>query len=162
MQTKQELRDMTCCFTGHRDLPEQSRTRIAAELEKTVVELIQQGYRYFGAGGARGFDALAAQTILNLRARYPAIKLILVLPCHNQTKKWSMKDKEEHEYLKTWANKVVYTSQEYTPDCMHKRNRHLVDHSSVCVCYLNKDGGGTDYTVGYARLKGLEVINLAV
>ena len=44
---------------------------------------------------------------------------------------------------------------------MHKRNRHLVDNSSVCVCYLAKDSGGTDYTVGYARLKGLKVINLA-
>ena len=162
MRTKQELRDMTCCFTGHRDISEQDRRRITAKLEKTVTELIQQGYLYFGEGGARGFDALAAQTILNLRARYPGIKLILVLPCHNQTKKWNTKDKEEHEYLKTLANKVVYTSQEYAPDCMHKRNRHLVDNSSVCVCYLNKDGGGTDYTVGYARLKVLKVINLAV
>ncbi len=50
------MREQTCCFTGHRDIPEQSRTRIAAGLEKTVIELIQQGYRYFGAGGARGFD----------------------------------------------------------------------------------------------------------
>ena len=115
MRTKQELRDMTCCFTGHRDISEQDRRRITAKLEKTVTELIQQGYLYFGAGGARGFDALAAQTILNLRARYPGIKLILVPPCHSQTKKWGVKDKEEHEYLKTWANKVVYTSQEYTP-----------------------------------------------
>lgn len=53
------------------------------------------------------------------------------------------------------------TQEEYSDGCMHRRNRHLVDNSSVCVCYLNKDGGETDYTVGYARLKGLEAINLA-
>lgn len=68
---------------------------------------------------------------------------------------------EEYERIKAQADKVVYTSQEYTRDCFHKRNRHLVDHSSVCVCYLTKTTGGTDYTVSYARLKGLEVLNVA-
>ena len=57
---------------------------------------------------------------------------------------------------------MVYTSQEYTKGCMHKRNRHLVDHSSVCVCYLTKKDGGTAYTVDYAERQGLEVINLAL
>lgn len=156
-----DMREMTCCFTGHRELPPRDKKRIAAELEKTVVSLIQRGFLYFGAGGARGFDALAAQTVLNLRAQYPAIKLILVLPCRNQAKGWSAKDVEEHEHIKAWADKVVYTAQEYTPGCMHKRNRHLVDNSSVCVCYLTKATGGTDYTVSYARLNGLEVINVA-
>ena len=48
-----------------------------------------------------------------------------------------------------------------TQGCMYKRNRHLVDHSGVCVCYLTKDSGGTTYTVRYARAHGLEIINLA-
>ena len=43
---------------------------------------------------------------------------------------------------------------------MFKRNRHLVDNSSVCVCYLTKDSGGTAYTVRYAKEKGLEIVNL--
>lgn len=46
----------TCCFTGHRYLPENQRTEIAEKLEKTIVTLIHNGYRYFGAGGALGFD----------------------------------------------------------------------------------------------------------
>ena len=32
---------------------------------------------------------------------------------------------------------------------------------SVCVCYLNRESGGTAYTVRYAKRKGLEIINLA-
>ncbi len=56
---------------------------------------------------------------------------------------------------------MVYTSQEYTKGCMFKRNRHLVDNSSVCICYLTKNNGGTAYTVDYAEKQGLEVINLA-
>ena len=43
---------------------------------------------------------------------------------------------------------------------MHKRNRHLVDNSSVCVCYLNRESGGTAYTVRYAKEKGLEIVNI--
>ena len=54
-----------------------------------------------------------------------------------------------------------YVSREYTPDCMHRRNRHLVDHSGTCICYLTKTSGGTAYTVDYARRKRLRIINLA-
>ena len=59
------------------------------------------------------------------------------------------------------ADKVVYISQDYTPDCTFQRNRHLVDNSSVCICYLTKHTGGTAYTVNYAKKKGCRVINLA-
>ncbi len=68
---------------------------------------------------------------------------------------------EEYERIKSQADKVVYVSQEYTKDCMFKRNRHLVDNSSVCICYKIKDSGGTAYTVSYAKEQGLEVINIA-
>ena len=155
------MREQTCCFTGRRELPPQELDQIVEGLKTTIAALITKGIRYFGAGGALGFDVLAARTVLNLRRQYPHIRLILVLPCHSHTIKWAAKDIAEYEQIRTQANKVVYTAQEYYSGCMHKRNRHLVDNSSVCVCYLTKDGGGTDYTVGYARLKGLEVINLA-
>lgn len=63
--------------------------------------------------------------------------------------------------IKQKADKVVYTSQEYTRGCMHKRNRHLVDNSSACISYLTENKGGTFYTVNYAKSKGIEVINIA-
>ena len=44
---------------------------------------------------------------------------------------------------------------------MLKRNRHLVDNSSVCICYLTESTGGTAYTVEYARKSGLTIVNLA-
>lgn len=155
------VRDYTCCFTGHRALPPEERGAIAYQLEQTVIMLIQAGIRFFGAGGARGFDTLAAQTILKLRRKYPHIKLILVLPCLSQTQGWRDEDIKVYESIKTAADKVTYTSEKYTQGCMHKRNRHLVDHSSICVCYLTEDRGGTAYMVNYAKKQGLKVINLA-
>lgn len=108
-----------------------------------------------------GFDTLAAQTVLKLKETYPQIKLILVLPCLTQTRGWKETDVKEYERIKSLADKVVYTSQEYTRGCMFKRNRHLVDFSSLCIAYLTKDEGGTAYTVKYAKQNGLNIINLA-
>lgn len=157
------MREKTCCFTGHRELPTGwDRWKLSAKLKKTIVEQINNGIQFFGAGGALGFDTLAAQTVLKLKKAYPDIKLILVLPCRDQAAKWPAADVEEYERIKSKADKVVYTSEKYFNGCMHKRNRRLVDNSSVCICYLTKPTGGTYYTVNYARERGLEVINVAL
>lgn len=155
------IREQTCCFTGHRDLPPNESAIIGHRLEQALRELILSGVRFFGAGGALGFDTLAAQTVLSLRQEYPHIRLILVLPCLSQTRGWRPKDVEVYEAIKKQADKVTYTAREYTKGCMHRRNRHLVDCSGTCVCYLKRDTGGTAYTVRYAREQGLRVINLA-
>ena len=160
MKEASKTREETCCFTGHRKIPEEEREQLARRLEATVEELIRAGVRYFGAGGALGFDTLAAQTILKLRAQYSQVKLILVLPCETQTRGWPEENVRIYEEIKKAADKVRYTSVEYTRGCMHKRNRHLVDHSGVCVAYLTESRGGTAYTVDYARKNGVPVINL--
>ena len=153
-------RMQTCCFTGHRELPPEEQAEIANRLECVISAQYQKGIRYYGAGGALGFDALAARTVIRLRESCPDMKLILVLPCLTQTRGWRPEDVAEYERIKAQADKVVYTAQQYTRGCMHRRNRHLVDNSGVCVCYLNRDSGGTAYTVRYAKEKGLEIVNL--
>lgn len=156
------IKEKTECFTGHRKIPTLAKRRIAKRLEETVSEAINSGYRYFGCGGALGFDTLAAQTVLRLREANPEIRLILVLPCRDQTRGWDERDIEEYERIKQAADKVTYTAEKYYNGCMQKRNRHLVDYSSLCICYLTEQSGGTAYTVNYARVHGLKVINTAI
>ena len=67
--------ERTCCFSGHRELPIGGREQLAEKLEDTITGLIDRGIRFYGAGGARGWDTLAAQTVLRLKGRYPHIKL---------------------------------------------------------------------------------------
>lgn len=155
------MKEKTCCFTGHRNIPSGQYQKIFAKTEEMIESLIIKGYLYFGAGGALGFDTIAAFAVLKLKERYPDIRLILVLPCLSQTRGWAQEDIEIYEDIKQKADKVVYTSQEYIRGCMHKRNRHLVDNSSACISYLTEEKGGTFYTVSYARSKGIEVINIA-
>ena len=155
------MRSRTCCFSGHRNLPRDDLEKIATKTKEAIVSSIHDGYCYFGTGGALGFDTLAAKTVLLLKARYPEIKLILVLPCKDQTARWSAEDIAEYEIIKTRADKVVYVSEHYYNGCMQKRNRHLVDNSSLCICYLSSNTGGTAYTVDYAKRVGCRIINLA-
>ncbi len=107
------------------------------------------------------FDTLAAQTVLRLKAELPHIKLILIFPCISQTRGWKEQDIQVYEEIKKQADKTVYVSKEYTRSCMFQRNRHLVDNSGSCVCYLTRATGGTAYTIDEAEQQGLRIINLA-
>lgn len=156
------IKKFTVCFTGHRKIKQEQFDIIFQQLEKTLEKVIKKGYRYFEIGGALGFDTIAAETVLKLKYKYPYIKLILVLPCMTQTRGWKEKDIDIYENIKQQADKVVYISKEYTRGCMHKRNRYLIDNSSLCICYPTKFSGGTAYTVNYAINKGLDVINIAI
>ena len=163
MNKLDEMREHTVCFTGHRQMIE-SVSQIECRVERTVEKLINNGYRYFGADGARGFDALASETVLKLKATYPQIHLILVLPFDEQyshERNWTRAEIEQYQSLKERASKIVVLADEYRPGIYYRRNRHLVDHSSVCVAYMTKANGGTSYTVNYARVKDLEVVNTA-
>jgi len=155
------LKDKTCCFTGHRDISNSILPQLRSQINKVVTALIESGICFFGAGGAIGFDTLAAETVLNLRDKYPHVKLILVLPCPEQADRWSREAMLRYEQIKKSADKIVYTSECYTSDCMFRRNRHLVDGSSVCISYCTRNIGGTAYTVRYALQCGLRVISLS-
>lgn len=86
MKNKEYLRNQVCCFTGHRHIPEEYYETLKQQLRQEIENLILKGVCYFGAGGALGFDTLAALTVLELKQQYPLIKLILVLPCPKQAK----------------------------------------------------------------------------
>jgi len=82
------MKDQTCCFTGHRRIPASEYNALDQRLEAEIEHLIHQGVRYFGAGGAMGFDTMAAFAVLRLRILHPHIRLILVLPCKTQARGW--------------------------------------------------------------------------
>lgn len=62
--------------------------------------------------------------------------------------------------IKSRADKVKVFAPHYYNECMQKRNRHLVDCSSACVCFLTKHEGGTAYTVESAKQKDLDITNV--
>lgn len=154
------MQEKCVCFTGHRHIPAENRKEILKTLAHTVGELYLKGYRTFCAGGALGFDTLAAAVVLLLRKKRPDTRLHLILPCPDQTKGWPQKDVEMYEAIKKEADEITVVSPRYERGCMHERNRRLVDNSAVCVAYMTRQSGGTAYTVAYAEKQGLEIINI--
>ena len=61
------MRKHTCCFSGHRRIANGDLFIVKQKLMEAITSAIEDGYIYFGAGGALGFDTLAAQTVLELK-----------------------------------------------------------------------------------------------
>lgn len=149
------------CFSGHRHIQD-NPNELKNQLKSEVLNLIEQGVIFFGAGGALGFDMLAEETVLELKKIYTQIKLILVLPCppEQQTLKWNDDQKQRYFNILKQADKVRVLSPIYTDSCMFERNRHLINNSAHLICYLRKKQGGTAFTVKYAENQRLNIIKL--
>ena len=79
-------KEKTCCFTGHRKIPAGQYEEIKKHLEFELTQLIHQNVCTFLVDGTLGFDIMKALTVLKLKEHFPYIRLILMLPCKNQTK----------------------------------------------------------------------------
>ena len=156
------LRDATACFTGHRQLAASRLPDLVKRLDLILEELYRRGYRRFFSGGALGFDVLAADRVIHLRRNHPDVKLILALPCSTQSRGWNAAECRQYEQILYAADETRVLSQDYYEGCMHVRNRHMVDRSSFCICYLEKTKGGTVSTVAYASQSGVPLLNLAM
>lgn len=157
-----EMKQKTCCFTGHRNIPVEEEFVVFERLDRYIKALIKKGVKYFGVGGAIGFDTLAAQHLLFLRdVERLDIKVILVCPFMGFTDRWSEKQKQCFDSMLHKFDKVIYKEETPSRAAYLSRNRHLVDGSAYCIAYCTRDYGGTAYTVRYAMKNGITVLNTA-
>lgn len=152
-------KNITCFFTGNREIPQNEYDNLAKNTEKAIRDMRSRGYENFIAGGALGFDTLAAKTVLSLRGEL-GIKLYMVLPCADQAKYFSPSQLDEYEQLKSKADGVYVMYEKYVRGCMHARNRKMANNSTACIAYDHKPTGGTKYTVDYAKKRGIYIIYL--
>lgn len=160
---------ISCSFTGHRILSPAEKQRLLPQLKSTILYLISQGVREFHCGGAMGFDTLAASVVFDVSREHEGIRLILEIPYEKQAEKWSDDDKRFYDFLKNKAHEINIhgnnpKNREEAVKLLLARNRIMIDKSYYCVCYLKDEtakSGGTAYTVNYARLHDLQIINLA-
>lgn len=151
-----------CCFTGHRKIEGRYVVSLNEAIKQRLEELIAEGYTVFRAGGAIGFDTMAALNVLLMRKKYGFVRLELYLPCRDQDKMWNDSDKRIYDFVLKNADSITYVSESYSPYCMFKRNRALVDGSELCLafCKSSSSSGGSVYTVNYAKEKGVKCENL--
>ena len=159
----------TAAFTGHRpeklpwgtDEGSAEARAFKLHLKETLTELIATGCIDFLSGAARGFDTIAAETVLELREEFPWVSLTLVLPFDKQADKWDEMDRARWNHLIENANHVLHLAGSYDKGCMRRRNRYLVDHSALLIAAYNGDEqSGTAMTLAYAAEQNRTVIRI--
>ena len=151
----------TCFFTGHRVIGVEDRATIKKQLEQEIVKAIAGEVSVFIAGGAVGFDMIAAETVLRLKKEYP-IQLSLYLPCKNHDILWNEGERLRLEYIKSMADEIYYvTHEEYKDGCMKKRNMAMVEASDMCIAYIKSNHSGTAQTLKMAEEKNLKIVKIA-
>lgn len=149
------IEENTVAFTGHRAVKKDFNIE---DLIYTVESLIIGGKDTFLIGMAIGFDTICFETLLKLKKSYPQIKIVACIPCENQSKSWNFAQKIKYNYLLEKADEKIILGKEYSPNAMLKRNRFMVDNSSVLVAYIYKTVGGSYYTAKYAVENDKEII----
>ncbi len=132
---------------------------LRAVLAEQIAMLVNAGFTQFLSGMAEAVDTWCALSVLDLREKYPTIKLHCILPCKEQADKWSVSSQDLYHSILERADSIVYVSRTYYKICMLDRNRFLVDHAAALLAVYNGERrGGTAATVRYAQKMGLEII----
>lgn len=148
----------SCSFSGHRLVGNDLDKALLARVTENLI--IYQKTQIFYCGMAQGFDLIAAETVLNLKKKYSHIQLIACVPHQGQSVYFSSKDKIAYKNILSRCDEVKVFSDYYFNGCMQLRDRYMVDHSDVLVCFLRENSGGTYYTVNYAKKNGKAVIEI--
>ena len=148
--------EYTVCVSGHRSV---DNTLDKKRVREVFIKLIESGKDTFLVGMAVGFDTLCFNILEDIK-KESNIRIIACIPCETQSKNFSLEQKKEYERMLLVADEKVYVSKEYTPYCMFKRNKFMVDNSCVLVCYLRKPKGGTFNTYKYAQNVDKPIINV--
>jgi len=158
----------TACCSGYRPekLPwgyDESDAR-CRELKRRLFHIVEalyhSGRRRFICGMARGVDTYFCEAALTLRDIHADVYVEAAIPCRTQANGWSAEQRARYFALLARCDAETYISHEYTRDCMMRRNRYMVDSSSVIVTVFDGHHGGTMATRNYAVRQGLDVIEL--
>ena len=143
-----------CCFTGHRPqkLPWGSNEwdwRCVALKERILLlirELYREGYRHFITGMALGIDTYCCEMVLRLKEEHNDVVLEAALPCRDQDRNWSRKDKERYRRLVAQCDLQTLVQEEYT-----RGQPGGVRHGRLRRHVLRRHTGDADLCLGAAE-----------
>ena len=111
---------------------------------------------------AQGCDLYFCESVLRLREVHPEVTLEAAIPCPGQDSSWPPAQRERYARLVAACDYETVVSAQYTPGCMHRRDRYMVDRASLLIAAFDGTPGGTRYTVAYAMSRGVPVVDLPI
>jgi len=163
------MKNTTLCFSGHRSekLPKNKveTTVLKQNLYNKIDNAIYDGYDTFLFGACYGFDLICAEQVLIrkqiIKPTDPMIiNLIAIVPFEEQAAKWNEHDRTIYFDILSKCDDIITLNKHFKVGCYYERNRYMIDNSSKLICYYNGSGGGTGYTVAYAKKQSKPIINL--
>lgn len=159
------MREKTACFTGHRpeklpgygELNSPVLSVVKSMLYYQIYQSVEDGYEYFISGLARGVDIWAAQYVIEIKKKFPGIKLICAKPFEEHGKQFKGEDLWNLRNILADADDVICVTREYTKNCYKLRNYYMVDHSSKLIAVVDNYKSGTGQTISYANKQGIDV-----
>ena len=156
-----------CAFTGHRVQKlglnrENGGNLLRQKLRDAVLAVYESGIRHFICGMAQGCDMYFAETVLALKAVHPDIVLEAAVPFPGQADRWSEPLRRHYEYLLSRCDLRTVLQREFTPSCMMRRNRYMVDRADVLIAVYNGSPGGTRNTLLYAMRRGVRIVEITL
>lgn len=163
-------RGESCCFSGHRPnrLPwgnwedDPRCLELKYELARNLEQVYAQGYRHFICGMAIGCDMYFAEAVLALQEIHPDVSLEAAIPCSSQAEAWSKEQQERYNGLLSRCDTCHLVQEKYSPGCMQRRNKYMVDSSSLLLACFAGLPGGTMNTILYARRSGVETLIISI
>lgn len=163
--------EKTCCFTGHRpsklpwreDEGDPRCLALKAEIRAHIEAAYQAGYRHFICGMALGCDLYFCQAALDLRdGPCPELIVEAAVPCPTQADSWSAAHRAHYQALLARCDWESLVQNHYDRGCMMRRNRYMVDRSSLVIAAFDASPGGTQNTLAYAMSRGVrtDIIDL--
>ena len=137
---------MAVTFFGHRDSP----LSIKPILENAVCALLSEGERDFYVGDSGAFDRMALSAVKSLKTQYPYVNLTVVLS--------TLPTSTNNNTPTLLPSEVLSAPAKFRID---RRNRWLIDHSTVVVSFVPFPFGGAYKFKSLATKKGRRIIELS-
>ncbi|MFI3320100.1 MAG: SLOG family protein [Rikenellaceae bacterium] len=163
-------KEKTIAFTGNRNLTSpdgRPLNELKAAICNRLMELLEREYldngiNTFISGMALGFDLLCATVVVELKRKYPEIRLVAALPFIEQADKYSEADKAQYRHLIDQADfTIAVGGYTHTNQAYHDRNDFMLTNASKIIAYHNgKARSGTGSTLRKAGEQCVEVVNL--
>ncbi|MBS7298395.1 MAG: DUF1273 family protein [Eubacteriales bacterium] len=137
----------TAVFIGHRTI----YRNILEEVDKAIIEAVENGVNTFLNGGMGHFDIFCVWRFNILQSKYPHIKQYLVLPYRNY------KNYDRQLFTKIICPNLDIRNYRLA---IPKRNEWMVQNSSYAICYVGDTKGGAAKMYEKAKNNRLKIIDI--
>lgn len=144
-------KEKVVAFAGHRY--EWHCIGVEDKLPQVLEELIQKGYTIFYDGNYGAFDKKSASAVLELKHKYPHIKLIRILTYYHH-------EKDKYELPSCYDGSILPETEElHYKQKIVKRNEWIVDNCDVLVCHIEETYKSGAYRIlKYAQKQNRSII----